>query len=58
MKKFAEILMIIPVMLFTSSCNAPIYGEPIAETKGIKVFDTDYIKKYKSTFDAMFDNAW
>lgn len=49
--------MIVSVTFLTSSCGI-LNGENIAETKGVREYDEDYIKKYESTFNAMFENKW
>jgi len=33
-------------------------GEGLAETEGIRVYDTDYIKTYKKTLNVMFGKKW
>lgn len=38
--------------------SVTIRSNPIAETEGIREYKEDYISKYKSTFDAMFDKQW
>jgi len=52
MKKLIIILSIILIALSVCSCG------DIAETRGIRVYKEDYIKKYGKTLDAMFENDW
>jgi len=52
MKKGILALMLIMGLLIVSSCST------IAPTKGIRVYNTDYIKKYENTLNVMFDNNW
>ena len=57
MKRLIAIFMLILISLVASSCSI-LSGEYVAETEGIRVYDTDYIKTYENTLNAMFDNEW
>lgn len=57
MKNWVVFLMIISIAFSISSCSI-LSGEYIAETEGTRIYDMDYIKKYESTFNVMFDNDW
>ena len=57
MKKVAAILIMAILLITASSCNI-IYDDNIAPTEGIRVYDVDYIEKYKDTLNVMFDNEW
>lgn len=54
MKKLITILMIISIAFSNVSCSLI----NIAETKGVREYNEDYIKKYESTFNVMFENNW
>lgn len=55
MKRLRVILLITVAMLLITSC---VFGEHIAKTRGVRVYRTDYIKKYERTLNAMFDHNW
>lgn len=57
MKKTSIVLVMLMIVFVNSSCNA-ITGEYIAPTKGTRVYNTDYIKKYETTLNAMFNSEW
>ena len=58
MKKHFCFVVAALILFSCTSCNLLIGGEYIAPTKGIREYKVDYIKKYESTLNAMFDNAW
>lgn len=57
MKRIVVVPIII-LLVFTSSCSINGGGEHIAETKGIRVYNTNYIEEYGETLDVMFDFNW
>ena len=57
MKKHLSLVVIVILVFISSSCGAS-FGEDIAPTEGGRVYDADFIKKYESTLNAMFDNNW
>ena len=58
MKKIAAILILMAMVIFVCSSCFIEWDENIAETKGIRVYERDYIAEYESTLNVMFDNEW